>query len=100
MANGGSAGASKLRIREYDGETKDPQLWLRHVVRVGQANGWSEGVRLRQAEASLVGVAELLFESLGGDAHESWDDFKVAIRQQFREDYFDKRLEEELRTIR
>ena len=81
MANGGSAGASRLRIREYDGETEDPQLWLRHVIRIGQANGWSEGVRLRQAEASLVGAAELWFESLGGDAYESWDDFKVTICQ-------------------
>ena len=99
MANGGSAGASKLCIREYDGETEDPQLWLRHVVRIGQANGWSDGVRLRQAEASLVGVAELLFESLGGDAYESWDDFKVAIHQRFWEDYFDERLEEDLQTI-
>ena len=51
---------------------------------------------MRQAEASLVGVAELWFESLGGEAYESWDDFKVAIRQRFREDYFDERLEEEL----
>ena len=59
MANGGSVGASNLRIREYNGETEDPQLWLRHVVRIGQANGWSEGVRLRQAEASLVGAVEL-----------------------------------------
>ena len=52
-------GASNLSIREYDGETEDPQLWLQHVVRIGQANGWSEGVHLRQAEASLVGAAEL-----------------------------------------
>ena len=47
-------------------------------------------------EASLVGAAELWFESLGGDAYESWDDFEIAIRQRFREDYFDERLEEEL----
>ena len=100
MVNGGSTGASKLRIREYDGETEDPQLWLRHIVHVDLANGWSEGVCLRQAKASLVRAAELWFESLGGDAYESWDDCKVAIRQRFREDYFDERLEEELRTIR
>ena len=54
---------------------------------------------MRQAEASLVGAAELWFESLGGEAYECWDDFKVAIRQRFREDYFEKRLEEELQTI-
>ena len=55
---------------------------------------------MRQAEASLVGAAELWFESMGGDAYESWDDFEVEIRQRFQEDYFNERLEEELRTIR
>ena len=44
MANGGNAGAAKLRLREFDGESEDPQLWLRHVERVGDANQWSNTV--------------------------------------------------------
>ena len=67
MANGGGTGASKLRLREFDGETEDPQLWLRHVERVSDANQWNEVVRLRQAEASLVGA-----EDRGGEPIRCW----------------------------
>ena len=100
MANGGNAGAAKLRLREFDGESEDPQLWLRHVERVSDANQWSEAVRLRQAEASLVGAAELWFETIPGDGYESWGDFRDAVRTRFREDHFSERLEEELRGIK
>ena len=70
------AAAAKLRIREYDGVSEDPSLWLRHVVRVGQANQCTEAVRLRQVEASLVGAAELWFENQGADPeHDTWAEF-------------------------
>ena len=95
------AGAAKLRIREYDGVSEDPSLWLCHVVRVGQANQWTEVVRLRQAEASLVGAAELWFKRQGADPkHDTWAEFQDALVTRFREDPFSKRLEEELRSMR
>ena len=84
-------------IREYDRVSEDPSLWLRHIVRVGQANQWTKAVRLRQAEANLVEAAELWFESQGADPeHDTWAEFRDALVTRFREDHVCERLEEEL----
>ena len=77
--------ASKLKVREYDGISEDPALWLRHIWRVCLANDWDEARGLRYAEASLVGAAELWFESHGVDPHfTDWDAFNMALVERFR----------------
>ena len=69
-------------------------------MRAGQANQWTEAIRLRQDEASLVGAAELWFESQAvGPKHETWAEFQNALVTRCREDHFSERLEEELRSI-
>ena len=89
------AAIAKLCIYKYDRVSEDPSLWLWDVVHTRQANQWTGAIRLRQAKASLVGAAELWFESQGGNPkHNTWVEFPDVLVTQFCEGHFNEYLEE------
>jgi len=73
------------QIPEFKGsEDEDVQLWIQKVEKVSRIHEVSANVTLLAASSKLGKSARRWYDSLGGRADESWQDFKEAITSRFQ----------------